>query len=107
MTREEEIINEAKSYYSGNIKCYDAFVHGVKWADENPKNIWHDASEIPNNHEYIMFMPDPYTIKTDYIPTCLRNCQLNRDSWNEFVKDMNIKRWAYIKDLPPKGGEND
>lgn len=48
MTREEEIINEAKKYYSDNIQCYDAFLHGTKFADEHPKNVWHDANEKPN-----------------------------------------------------------
>lgn len=102
MTREEKIINEAKRYYSGNIKCYDAFLHGIKFAEECQKNIWHDVSEIPNNSKHILFMPDPYTIKTSYIPDCLRNCQLNDDTWNKFVKDMNITKWAYVKDLLPK-----
>ena len=40
MTREEEIINEAKKYYSDNIQCYDAFLHGTKFADKHPKNVW-------------------------------------------------------------------
>ena len=45
MTKEERIINEAKRYYSGNIKCYDAFLHGIEFAEECQKNIWHDVSE--------------------------------------------------------------
>lgn len=45
MTKEERIINEAKRYYSGNIKCYDAFLHGIEFAEECQNNIWHDVSE--------------------------------------------------------------
>lgn len=45
MTKEERIINEAKRYYSGNIKCYDAFLHGIEFAEECQKNIWNDVSE--------------------------------------------------------------
>lgn len=103
MTKEERIINEAKRYYSGNIKCYDAFLHGIEFAEECQNNIWHDVSEIPNNRKHIMFMPDPYTIKTSYIPDCLEHCRLNNDTWNKFIKDINITKWAYIKDLLPKG----
>ena len=52
-----------------------------------------------------MLMIDRYTIKTDYVPACLKHCQLNRSNWNEFVKDDNIKQWAYINDLLPKNKE--
>lgn len=33
MTREEQIKTEAKKYYSEDIKCYDAFLHGVEFAE--------------------------------------------------------------------------
>ena len=111
MTREAEIkrasINHLYQYdYSQEegecIYFYiKEFTEGANWADENP-NIWHDVSEIPNNHKHIMFMPDPYTIKTSYIPDCLEHCRLNNDTWNKFIKDMNITKWAYVKDLLPK-----
>lgn len=91
MTREEEIISEAKKYYSDNINCYNAFLHGVEFAEEH-QNVWHGASEMPSNHSYLMFMIDRYTIKTDYIPACLKHCQLNRSNWDEFIKDAKIKQ---------------
>ena len=102
MTREEEILSEAKKHYSDNIRCYDAFLHGVEFAEEHPKNVWHYASEMPNNHSYLMLMVDRYTIKTDYVPACLKHCQLNRGNWDEFAKDANIRQWAYVSDLLPK-----
>lgn len=105
MNREEQIISEAKKHYYDDINCHNAFLHGVEWADEHSVNVWHDVSEMPNNHSYIMLMIDRYTIKTDYVPACLKHCQLNRDNWNEFVKNTNMKRWAYISDLLPEGGE--
>lgn len=79
-------------------------VDGLKITDEHPniESLWHDASEMPNNHNYIMFVIDRYTIKTDYIPACLKHCQLNGSNWNEFAKDVNIKKWAYISDLLPE-----
>lgn len=54
MTREEEIKNTAHKYYSDNIKCYDAFLHGVEWTDENIKEIWHYASKEPQDEYDIM-----------------------------------------------------
>ena len=111
MTREEEIKQVANACYD-DIECYFSFITGAEWADDNPpqgivnlNKVWHDASEMPNNHSYIMFIIDRYTIKTDYVPACLKHCQLNRSNWNEFVKDANIKQWAYINDLLPKTKE--
>lgn len=105
MNREEQIISEAKKHYSDSINCYNAFLHGVEWADEHPVDVWHEASEMPNNHSYIMFFVDRYTIKTDYIPACLNHCQLNKSNWSEFVKKVNMTKWVYVSDLLPKGGE--
>ena len=111
MTREEEILQAAADTFK---VCGDefekaikmlwitAFIAGVDYADRHPKNVWHDAIEMPNNHSYLMLMIDRYTIKTDYIPACLKHCQLNRSNWNEFVKDAKIKQWAYVSDLLPK-----
>ena len=107
MTREqriEQIEKFASQCYEDGEK-YSAFIAGAIQADENPKNIWHDVSEIPNNRKHILFMTDPYTIKTGYIPDCLEHCKLNDDTWNKFIKDMNIKIWAYIKDLLLKEDE--
>lgn len=107
MKREEQIISEAKKYYSDSINCHNAFLHGVEWADEHPdlSQLWHDADDMPNNHSYIMFFVDRYTIKTDYIPACLNHCQLNESNWSEFVKKVNMTKWVYVSDLLPKGGE--
>ena len=44
MNREEQITSEAKKHYYDDINCYNAFLHGVEWADRNPVNVWHDAS---------------------------------------------------------------
>ena len=35
MTREEKIKAEAKKYYKDDIKCYDAFLHGVEFIENN------------------------------------------------------------------------
>lgn len=44
MTQEEKIKAEAKKYYSEDIKCYDAFLHGVEFAESlfscNDAEMW-------------------------------------------------------------------
>lgn len=114
MEREEQMLQAAadtlKVFRSSFVKSIEriwvtAFTTGAYWADRHQQNVWHDASEMPNNHSYLMLMIDRYTIKTDYVPACLKHCQLNRSNWNEFVKDANIRQWAYINDLLPKTEE--
>lgn len=60
--------------------------------------IWHDASEEPR--EYPILCQDElanvwvqYSLN-DYV-----------DGWPECVEFNDISKWAYIKDLLPKGGE--
>ena len=47
MSRDEQILSEAKKYYSDSINCHNAFLHGVEWADKYPVNVWHDKNEEP------------------------------------------------------------
>ena len=104
MKREEKIISEAKKYYLGNMRCYDAVLHEVEIADEHPKNIWHDANEEePKKGEYIL---------VEVVNTLTPNNETGHfveyaDKW--IVNTMKIEgfkcRWAYIDDLLPKGGE--
>lgn len=53
MTREEEIKAEAKKYYKVDIKCYDAFLHGVEFADNNQ---WISVNDdLPCNHKELLY----------------------------------------------------
>lgn len=99
MTRDEQIISTAKQYYSYNINCHNAFLHGVEWADEHPINVWHDASEKPILHKPILIQCG-YPLHT-YEATALSEDVI----WGDFVVLNAIFHWAYIKDLLPKGGE--
>lgn len=97
MTREEQIISEAKKHYYDSINCHNAFLHGVEWADEHPANVWHDASEEPR--EYPILCQDElgnvwvqYSLN-DYV-----------DGWKEFKGFESLIRWVYISDLLLKGG---
>lgn len=99
MTRDEDVIIEAKKYYRNGIKCYDAFLHGVEWADEHPINMWHDANEEPRLNQWFLAQ-----IGDNAFDTFVMEKNKNED-WKEWSNGINIKRWAYIKDLLPKGGE--
>lgn len=99
MIREEQILSEAKKHYYDSINCHNAFLHGVEWADEHPINVWHDASEMPKEEEYILiqFGEDCYDT--------LVLCDLTTDIFYARCKKYGDIRWAYISDLLPKGGE--
>lgn len=97
MTRDEDVIIEAKKYYRNDIKCYDAFLHGVEWAEEQIANVWHDASEELKEDVDILFISKNGKVHK------VSKIDLSLYDW---LKDNNdIKRWAYISDLLPKGGE--
>lgn len=97
MNRDEQIISKAKKYYSDSINCYNAFLYGVEWADENPVDVWHEASEEPRHNELML------GIDSDGV-SLYKWCE-QEDSWDSFVTITELSRWAYISDLLPKGGE--
>lgn len=118
MTREEQINNAAFDYADalefpnpetrfGYEDIEFAFQSGAEWADKHHINVWHDASEIPQaNHKNIMYQTNYYSmhnVHIAFIPTCLRSCKITSNGWNEFIKDVNMRRWAYVKELLPKG----
>ena len=99
MTREEEIIAEAKKYYSDSINCHNAFLHGVEWAELHPANVWHEAKEKPRTKEWILVQ-----FEEDEYQTLALSDGMN--TWfNNWVDEYRAIRWAYISDLLPKGGE--
>ena len=99
MNREEQIISEAKKYYSDSINCYNAFLHGVEWADDNPVYVWHDASEMPKEGEWILIQFDEDSYDT------LVLCDMDADTFCAWCKKYDVIRWAYISDLLTKGGK--
>ena len=112
MTRKEEIkcaskdyINyllDKQEYHNENYTEYDiqqAFEKGAQWADEHPINVWHDVIEPPKLGEW--FLAQIGNIAFD---TFIMAMNKNED-WKEWSNGINIKRWAYISDLLPKGSE--
>lgn len=124
MTREEEIIKQSILYTSQvcpacisgdnifdkevrDLNRNKAFEAGAKWADENPKNVWHDADEEPllENEEII------YVDNTMHAGICSMFGSTfgtwdNDMCWKDYAKHNLIVKWAYINDFLTKGDKD-
>lgn len=80
------------------------FNAGIQCADTMPKSglvdlskVWHDTKEEPKDKAYIIAER--------------RNLEFgsflwaNQIKWEKFTEIFLIKRWAYVDELLPKGGE--
>ena len=79
-----------------------AFQDGVKWAiNEFSKDLWHPVSEEPEENKKLLVQYTNYMMEDDY--------EIDMNSphvpWRYFVTAYNFKKWCYIEDLLPKGGE--
>ena len=109
MTRGEEIRNAIDTIIpilpSNNGRTYEqalmatGFEEGVKWADEHPINVWHDTNEEPRLNQWFLAQ-----ICDNAFDTFVMEMDKNED-WKEWSNGINIKRWAYIRDLLPKEGK--
>ena len=96
MTREEQILSEAKKHYSDSINCHNAFLHGVEWADEHPVDVWHKASEEPDNLAQIVCVCNPFGSRQ----VCsFRVYGGNLIEWKRIVEIRHIEKWAYFDEL--------
>ena len=79
------------------IGCID----GLEAADEEPnlESLWHDATTQPELNKWFLAQ-----IGDDAFDTFVMAMDKNQD-WKEWANGINIKRWAYIVDLLPKGGK--
>ena len=111
MTREEEIFQAAAEAFkvcrSSFVKSIEriwvtAFAAGAYWADRHQQNVWHDVKEEPNKPYPIII-----EIDDDIDPTYEVITVDGKDDefWKFITSEMDITRWAYIKDLLPKGGK--
>lgn len=111
MTREEERIKQIEQFAS---QCYEygekysAFISGAIWADNNPaqdvvnlNDLWHDASEEPQYDLELII----YKYKDNFWLINKHNTIKFHGSWKNFVSDEQVIRWAYAKDIFPKGGK--
>ena len=104
MTRKEQILQAARNYVSHVTLSSPSdvihFGYGAKWADEHPnlESLWHNPSEEPQEYPILCLNKQ----KDIWI-----ECDLDPydDGWDECVEFNELVRWAYVKDLFPKGGK--
>ena len=79
-----------------------AFEKGAMFADKNPdlSSLWHDANEEPQDDLVIIYQDK----HGDCWFATKRDIVILNINWECFAT-VNIRRWAYITDLLPKGGE--
>ena len=101
MTRKEEILKAARDYVNGVTLSSPSdvihFENGAKWADEHPVDVWHDYNEEPKWNEPML--------GEDSEGFSIYKWVGQEDCWYTFVDVYDLNRWAYIKDLLPKGGK--
>ena len=93
---------DKQEYHNEKYTEYDikqAFEKGAEWADEHPKNVWHDISEEPRLNKWFLAK-----IGDDAFGTFVMAMEKNQD-WKNWSNGINIKIWAYIEELLPKGGK--
>ena len=109
MTRKEQILQAARNYVSGVTLSSPSdvihFEYGARWADEHPVNVWHDPSEEPLLEEVIISINEQDFVHISERFCCTFSYNLEDYYWEEYVNLLKIKKWAYIKDLFPKGGK--
>ena len=80
----------------------ELFKDGAKWAiNEFLKDLWHPVSEEPEENKKILVQYTNYMLEDDY--------EIDMNSphipWGYLVTTYNFKKWCYIEELLPKGGE--
>nr|DAV31637.1 MAG TPA: hypothetical protein [Caudoviricetes sp.] len=97
----EDIEKAAQDYdddliYSSISEQYNvikAFKAAAEW---RINSVWHNADEVPKEKGYILVevngsQPIFVTWNINVIPT----------NWDKIVKENNVVKWAYVKDLIP------
>ena len=75
---------------------------GAKWSiNEFLNDLWHPVSEEPEENKKLLVQYTNYMVEDDY--------EIDMNSphvpWRYLVTTYNFKKWCYIEDLLPKGGE--
>lgn len=97
--KREDIKQEAQNMcdkrfsYLHNSAFFDGLVTAAEW---RINSVWHNADEVPKEKGYILVevngsQPIFVTWNINVIPT----------NWDKIVKENNVVKWAYVKDLIP------
>lgn len=93
-----------------NKKCVErreqekVFADGVKWAEEclNLSSLWHSADEEPAGNNWKILCQDE--MGGCWVENRV-DAMLLHNTWSGYAGIEMLVKWAYIKDLLPKGGE--
>ena len=92
-------LEEAKKHYSQDIRQYDAFLHGVEWAEKRHSALWQSATYRPTRNQVIITQDtdgDYNVVSTSaVIPPTLKA----REEWERFVYINRIATWAYVDSI--------
>ena len=71
--------------------------------------VWHDTIEKPDGGKVVLIDTcDGYIARTLASRSDEKwRCLAGIEKWRSFVDIYIVKRWAYLDDLLPKGGDND
>ena len=80
----------------------ELFKDGAKWAiNEFLKDLWHPVSEEPEENKKLLVQYTNYMVEDDYEI----DMNVTHIPWRNLVTTYNFKKWCYIEDLLPKGGD--
>ena len=80
----------------------ELFKYGAKWAiNDFLKDLWHPVSEEPEENKKLLVQYTNYMVEDDYEI----DMNIPHIPWKYLVTTYNFKKWCYIEDLLPKGGE--
>lgn len=89
--------DEDKTLSDEPISLYGCNMQNREYTDLSL--LWHDTNEEPRLNQLFLAQ-----IGDNAFDTFVMEMDKNED-WKEWSNGINIKRWAYISDLLPKGGE--
>lgn len=98
----EAFANEDEKEMFDKEDIKEAIGLGAKWAiNELLKNLWHPASEEPENKDVdIAYLDKHCSLEVLF---CER---IPIENWEEEVSIYQIDKWCYKEDLLPKKGDN-
>ena len=98
----EEVIKNVQIYNNDKMRqMIEKACNGLE-STPNLESLWHDASEFPNKALPIIVEIDD---DIEYSYEVISIDETDEKFWEYLVSDRDINRWAYVKDLLPKGGK--
>lgn len=95
LIRNSKIKKKAKELYPENKECYNAFLQGSEYADNNPVDVWKSIRQIPKADNRIKVL---ITVSGEAMVTKDKITK----NWNYIVARFSVYCWTYLDYLIPK-----